>query len=58
MDSGQPPTRASYRDLWYAAVAVIEMCVKDNKSGWTTGLGEQPFFYPNEMDLGWRHPWN
>ena len=43
MEIGQPPTRASYKDLWHAAVGVLEICVKNGEAGRMTGLGEQPF---------------
>lgn len=39
-----PPTRAEYRSLWYAAVAIIEMCVRQGRSGIATELGELPKF--------------
>ena len=42
MLQGLPPTRAEYRSLWYAAIAVIEMCVRHGRSGIATELGEFP----------------
>ena len=35
-----PATRAEYRDLWYAAVAIVEMCVSQRRAGIATDLGE------------------
>ena len=56
MDEGEPPTRAYFRDLWYAAVSVIEMCVKDDRTGMATGIGEHSFSYPNGMDPSGQFP--
>ena len=51
MDNGHPPTRVSYRDLWYAAVGVVEMCARDDKGGRAIGLGKHPFSDSNVMNL-------
>lgn len=36
----------SWRNVWAAAVAVNEKCVKKGKAGIAFGLGESPFLFP------------
>lgn len=41
MDTKGYSDKASWADLWYAAVAVLAMCVGQGKAGWSVGLGEK-----------------
>lgn len=41
MDTKGNPDRARWADLWYAALAVLIMCVGQGKAGWSVGLGRR-----------------